>query len=206
MKKLILSSLVMSLALMSCQDKDAPTITLNGESEMEVSLNQPFTDPGAMAEDEQDGDISAAVTVDGEVNVDLVGSYELYYNVSDEAGNAAPTESRVVNVINDADFLSGAYYVSGNMMYATSTGTSTAVSENDDINVSTTINNRFFLDNYSIYGDLDGEDMDFPSQGPAGDEWSGTGAIQSNGILEISLDRANNGNAVEYDLEYVKSE
>ncbi|WP_156491673.1 DUF5011 domain-containing protein, partial [Oleiphilus sp. HI0123] len=57
-----------------------------------------FLDPGAIASDNIDGDISANIGVTGSVDANTVGAYILSYNVSDAAGNAATTVNRTVNV------------------------------------------------------------------------------------------------------------
>ncbi|WP_176220733.1 immunoglobulin-like domain-containing protein [Cohnella massiliensis] len=79
-------------------DGDAPAIYLNGASPMTVEVNSIFTDPGATAQDVQDGDISASITVTGTVDTTTLGAYTLSYNVSDAAGNAAATVMRTVYV------------------------------------------------------------------------------------------------------------
>ncbi|MFL0810033.1 MAG: DUF5011 domain-containing protein [Agarilytica sp.] len=80
-------------------DTTAPVITLSGNSPMNVSVGSTFIDPGATANDDIDGDISANIVVTGTVNTASVGAYTLTYNVSDAAGNAAQQVSRTVNVV-----------------------------------------------------------------------------------------------------------
>ncbi|PYI50989.1 immunoglobulin-like domain-containing protein [Paenibacillus flagellatus] len=79
-------------------DGDAPAIYLNGTNPMTVEANSPFVDPGATAQDVQDGDISASIIVTGTVDSTTLGTYTLFYNVSDAAGNAAATVTRAVYV------------------------------------------------------------------------------------------------------------
>ena len=58
-----------------------------------------FTEPGVFAWDATDGDISNKVVITGgPINTATVGTYTLTYNVSDKAGNAAPTLTRTINV------------------------------------------------------------------------------------------------------------
>ncbi len=85
----------------STVDTTAPVITLNGASPMDVALGATFSDPGASASDNVDGDISANITVSGSVDTAVAGSYQLAYNVSDAAGNAAVQVTRTVNVVSD---------------------------------------------------------------------------------------------------------
>ncbi len=80
-------------------DTTAPVITLNGSATMTVNVGGSFTDPGATATDNVDGDLSSNIVVTGSVNTNSVGTYTLNYNVSDAAGNAAAQVSRTVNVV-----------------------------------------------------------------------------------------------------------
>ncbi|TLM75623.1 DUF5011 domain-containing protein [Microbulbifer harenosus] len=79
-------------------ENNAPTIQLNGEASMEVEQDAAFSDPGATASDEEDGDLTATVQVAGEVNTAIVGSYTLTYSVVDSAG-ADASITRSVTVI-----------------------------------------------------------------------------------------------------------
>ena len=79
-------------------DQTAPVIVLNGTSPIAHEVNTIFTDPGATATDNIDGDISSNIGVSGTVNAGAVGAYVLTYNVSDSSGNAATAVTRTVNV------------------------------------------------------------------------------------------------------------
>ncbi|XID93377.1 immunoglobulin-like domain-containing protein [Paenibacillaceae bacterium WGS1546] len=79
-------------------DGDEPAIYLKGSNPMTVEANSPFVDPGATAQDVQDGDLSASIIVTGTVDPSTLGTYTLTYNVSDAAGNAAATVTRTVHV------------------------------------------------------------------------------------------------------------
>ena len=76
-----------------------PVITLIGESEITIEQGGNFTDPGATAADNVDGNITANIVVDGTVDTTAPGIYTLTYNVSDAAGNAAVEVTRTINVI-----------------------------------------------------------------------------------------------------------
>lgn len=80
-------------------DTVAPVITLNGAASMDVALNSTFTDPGATAQDNVDGNISASIVKTGSVNTAAAGTYVLRYNVRDRAGNAAAEVTRTVRVV-----------------------------------------------------------------------------------------------------------
>ena len=79
-------------------DGDAPAIYLNGTNPITVEANGVFTDPGATAQDAQEGDLSASIVVTGTVDTRVLGTYRLDYDVSDSAGNAAQTVTRSVYV------------------------------------------------------------------------------------------------------------
>ena len=76
-------------------DTTPPTITLSGDAEMRVEQGTEFTDPGASANDDTDGQV--AVSVSGVVDTATAGVYTLTYTATDAAGNEASTE-RVVTV------------------------------------------------------------------------------------------------------------
>ena len=80
-------------------DQDAPLITLLGDSTINLTIGDAFTDPGATALDEVDGDLTASIVVGGDtVDINTEGTYVITYNVSDAQGNAAEQVERTVNV------------------------------------------------------------------------------------------------------------
>ncbi len=80
-------------------DQDAPLITLLGDATINVTLGDAFTDPGATALDEVDGDLTSNIVVGGDtVDTNTEGTYVITYNVSDAQGNAADQVERTVNV------------------------------------------------------------------------------------------------------------
>ena len=62
-------------------------------------VGEPFVDPGAIAMDNADGDISWKIIVTGAVDADQLGTYTLEYNVQDSAGHRAVTKYRTVEVV-----------------------------------------------------------------------------------------------------------
>ena len=80
-------------------DTTAPVITLVGDAEITVEVGSTYTDLGATASDNYDGDISADVVIGGDsVDTSSVGQYTVTYNVTDSSGNAASEVTRTVNV------------------------------------------------------------------------------------------------------------
>lgn len=84
-------------------DVTRPVISLLGSASMTIVRGASFTDPGASATDNVDGNITVRIVKTGVVNTAVVGSYTLRYDVSDNAGNAALTVSRTVLVNAPAD-------------------------------------------------------------------------------------------------------
>ncbi len=80
-------------------DKTAPVITLNGDSNIDIMRNSTYTDAGATALDNTDGNITGSIQIVGQVDTSIPGTYLITYNVSDSAGNAATEVTRTVNVI-----------------------------------------------------------------------------------------------------------
>ena len=82
-------------------DVTIPVITLLGETEVSLELGSTYTDPGAIAADNIDGDVTENIAVASTVDVNTVGTYTVAYNVSDAAGNAAVQVSRTVSITPD---------------------------------------------------------------------------------------------------------
>ena len=76
----------------------APTITLNGAANVTIELNSNYTDQGAKAYDNIDGDITGSITVYNPVDSNKIGTYTVVYSVTDSDGNTAKAQ-RVVHVV-----------------------------------------------------------------------------------------------------------
>lgn len=79
-------------------DSIKPTITLNGASIINMTLGSTYTEQGATATDNIDGNITARITISGTVNTSVKGTYYINYDVSDVSGNKANTITRTINV------------------------------------------------------------------------------------------------------------
>ena len=79
-------------------DTTAPVITLVGDSQITVEVGSTYTDLGATASDNYDGDITADIVTVNNVDTSVIGSYTVTYNVTDSSGNAATEVTRTVNV------------------------------------------------------------------------------------------------------------
>src|SRR3989338_2378390 len=80
----------------SSEDTIAPIITLNGESSINLNIDEIYTEEGAMATDDVDGDV--AIVISGSVDTSTAGTYTITYTATDTAGNSATPVIRTVNV------------------------------------------------------------------------------------------------------------
>ena len=82
-------------------DTIPPVITLHGLHGMTIPRNYAYVEPGYTATDDVDGDIAHKVTITGSINTAFVGTYTLYYDITDSAGNAAIQQIRTITVTQD---------------------------------------------------------------------------------------------------------
>jgi surface protein len=76
---------------------EPPTISLVGSSTINIQREDLFIDPGALAADIEDGDITSLINISGDLNTSILGIYTLIYAVSDSSGNTS-TISRTIIV------------------------------------------------------------------------------------------------------------
>lgn len=79
-------------------DTTAPVITLLGNDPVTLTEGDTYTDAGAQATDNLDGDLTSSIVANNPVNTNVPGVYVIAYNVSDEAGNTAAQVTRTVTV------------------------------------------------------------------------------------------------------------
>lgn len=77
-------------------DKEKPEIKLNGSSTITINVGDKFTDPGATAKDNKDGDLTNKITVSGKVDTSKAGTYKITYTVEDSAKNKASVTRTVI--------------------------------------------------------------------------------------------------------------
>lgn len=102
-----------SVFITSCSkdDTEAPVITLLGDNPYELEMLTTYSDPGATADDNEDGNISSSISVDASgIENRLPGSYEVYYSVTDAAGNTG-SATRTVDVVATTAALAKTYNV-----------------------------------------------------------------------------------------------
>ena len=86
----------------STTDNMAPRITLNGLATVQITINGAYIEENAVCRDNVDADKLADVDSSA-VNTGVVGTYTVYYNCADVAGNSAPQVTRTVTVQADSN-------------------------------------------------------------------------------------------------------
>ena len=93
---------IMERTVVVSSDTTPPVITLIGEPEVSINVGEEYIDEGAIAVDEQDGNLTPFVddkgTVDA-VDTSVPGEYVITYDVVDFAGNTAVQVTRKVTVV-----------------------------------------------------------------------------------------------------------
>ncbi len=106
-----LSALMLGAVLAACNssgssppvqlasDTTPPVITLVGANPQIIAVGEAYVELGATATDNVDGDLTSSLVIDSSaVDQAAIGDYEVTYDVSDAAGNAAETVTRTVIV------------------------------------------------------------------------------------------------------------
>ena len=76
-------------------DPIPPELTLLGAPHIMLQLGTAYEEPGFAASDNYDGDISSQVTVVGEVDTEMEGTYTLEYSAQDSHGNRVTAQRTV---------------------------------------------------------------------------------------------------------------
>ncbi|MBD3639283.1 MAG: DUF5011 domain-containing protein [Crocinitomicaceae bacterium] len=191
-KNTIIALGVLTAMSFSCKKEDTiqPVITLNGNIEQSVALNGTYSEAGATAMDNEDGDISDKVVISGTVNTNLKGEYRKYYDVQDSEGNKAATATRYVQVVNESDYMIGTYQAT-----PTCSGTSTFNTYNTTVTVSEEVNNQIYIkrvmwlvEDDPVIAEINGNVIDIPAQTVGSNTVSGTATISgSDFLLNVSI-------------------
>ncbi|MBL0049173.1 MAG: DUF5011 domain-containing protein [Bacteroidetes bacterium] len=136
-------------------DTTAPVVTLSGSDTQTLSLQGTYFELGATANDDEDGDLTSAISISNTINKDLTGTYTVTYSATDAAGNEG-TATRTITVVNDAAKFEGTYAVT-NLSFSPATWMQT-------IKASTTKNNRVIFSQFAqrtgndkVSADLNGD-------------------------------------------------
>ena len=80
---------------------NCPTITLNGAAELCLCALPWYTDPGFTAVDAQGNDYSDKVRVEGQVDSDAAGEYEIVYSLANASGDTVSAKRTVTVQMDD---------------------------------------------------------------------------------------------------------
>jgi len=87
------------------KDSMAPVISLNGNNKIILKVGEKYDDLGVVAIDNYDGDITKNVIVEGTVDSNTAGSYEIVYKIIDSSGN----EASIVRTVEVEEKYTGGY-------------------------------------------------------------------------------------------------
>lgn len=140
-------------------DTTGPVITLTGSATDNSILNATYADPGATAEDDEDGPVDVTSDFSTVFNKDIAGNYTITYTATDAAGNES-TETRTVTVYNEAKDWAGTYLKANIVDSVFSNPTYTtyvqlyAWQNNMIVTASTTENKKLFFSPFSDYSNI----------------------------------------------------
>jgi len=80
------------------QNTEPPVIFLNGQEQIDIKLGMLYTELGAIANDNQDGDLTSQIIISGFVDTDKLGTYYISYKATDSDGNQSQ-KIRTINVV-----------------------------------------------------------------------------------------------------------
>jgi hypothetical protein len=81
------------------RDTISPLININGKNPLRLQVNctnKPYTDLGATAIDEANGDLTKALVTTGNVNTLKIGTYFINYSVADSSANTTTAKRMVI--------------------------------------------------------------------------------------------------------------
>ena len=101
----VLVMILLFVALLSNSKKDENnvsklTLDLKGESNINIVKGDTYHESGYLAHDSVDGDLTNKVLVEGNLDTETIGNYEIKYTISNSKGNRVQ-KIRKVNVIAD---------------------------------------------------------------------------------------------------------
>ena len=103
-----------AVRIVNIVDTTSPSITISGDNPYNIEVLSSYLEQGATASDNVDGDITSSINIDAtDLCMNVVGSYNVIYSVSDAYGNDA-SAVRIVNVL---DTTSPSITISGDNPY-----------------------------------------------------------------------------------------
>ena len=98
---IVFGVLVGACSLLEPEDGNSvPEITLKGNAVDTIGIGRSYIDSGAVATDEEDGDLTSSINVTGSVDTSTEGTYTLTYSVQDSEGESASV-TRTVYVVDN---------------------------------------------------------------------------------------------------------
>ena len=117
------------------EDREAPVIVLNGNAEIDLGINETYSELGYTATDDIDGDLTSKVTVEGKVDSSKYGDYKLTYKVKDSYDN----ETVVTRIVHVKDF------------------NPPVITMNNDAKITIKVGEKYTDDGASAYDEIDGD-------------------------------------------------
>ncbi len=120
-------------------DTAAPIIQLSGSTNMSLTQGDIYNEPGAIVSDNVDIGLDPIIT--GSVNTNVIGTYTIKYNATDNAGNKAVEKTRTVTILpSNTDTTKPVIRLNGDSSITLEVKSSfndplASVSDNKDINV-----------------------------------------------------------------------
>lgn len=99
-------------------DNVAPVVTLNGEENYFLNINETYEEQGATAVDEIDGDISQNIETEGTVDTSQEGIYTINYKVKDSSQNET-TKQRTITIVKPETLSAQETAPNGGIIYLT---------------------------------------------------------------------------------------
>lgn len=81
--------------IVSLRESVPPELTLEGENRIFITEGDNYAEPGFIATDNSDGDISNSVQIDSNVDISKAGTYKIIYTATDASGNSVTAERLV---------------------------------------------------------------------------------------------------------------
>ena len=102
----------------SAPDTDAPVIIITGSANIQLTVDDTYTEQGAVCDDDVDADKPATVGGDT-VDTSTVGQYTVTYDCTDSSNNEATQVSRTVNVQSAPDTDAPVIIITGSNKHST---------------------------------------------------------------------------------------
>ncbi len=77
-------------------DTEKPKLELFGDKEITLTVGDKYTELGAIATDNVDGDITSKIKIKGKVDTKVAGEYTINYTVSDSSNNKSNVKRKII--------------------------------------------------------------------------------------------------------------